>query len=238
VTVANPAAPLIAVENVVKAYDRPAPLRVTRLIVGPGDRLALGGFDAGAAETFIHLVTGAALADEGEVVVAGANTRAIATDTAWLDSLDRFGIVTERAVMIDKLPVDANLALPLTLSIDPIPDDIRRVVESLASEAELAADRLRQPVSTLSPDERLRLHFARALAPNPQLLLFEHPTRSIDRVAARAFGRTVNRVTRARGLAFVALTADDAFARASGAGRFRLDPPTGRLSRRRFWQAV
>ena len=74
-----------------------------RLEIRAGERLALGGVDAGAAETLIHLVTGAALADSGEVLIAGTNTRAIATDTAWLASLDRFGIVTDRAVLIEKI---------------------------------------------------------------------------------------------------------------------------------------
>ena len=49
----------------------------------------------------MHLVTGAAVPDEGAVVVAGRDTRDIATDTEWLASLDRFGIVTDRAVLLD-----------------------------------------------------------------------------------------------------------------------------------------
>ena len=83
---------------------------------------------------FVHLVTGAALPDEGHVRVAGRDTREIATDTEWLKSLDRFGIVTHRAVLLDGLSVAANLALPLTVSIDPMPDDVRMRVERLAND--------------------------------------------------------------------------------------------------------
>jgi hypothetical protein len=48
---------------------------------------------------FVHLVTGAALPDEGVVSIAGRDTRAISTDTEWLRSLDQFGIrhATSRA---------------------------------------------------------------------------------------------------------------------------------------------
>ena len=61
---------------------------------------------------FVHLVTGASVPDEGAVKVAGRDTRDIATDTEWLTSLDRFGIVTHRAVLLDGMSVAANLALP------------------------------------------------------------------------------------------------------------------------------
>jgi len=232
-------APLIALHDVVKPYGGPAPLRVQRLEIGAGDRLALGGLDAGAAETLVHLVTGAALADSGEVLIAGTNTRAIATDTAWLASLDRFGIVTDRAVLIEKLTVASNLALPLTLAIDPMSEETRRRVDAVAAEVELAADRLDIPVTSLTPPERLRLHLARAIAPDPQLLILELPTAPLnDPTASAAFGRILDRVSRARGLAVFALTIDDEFARASGATRCRLDATSGKLLRRRFWQRI
>jgi ABC-type lipoprotein export system ATPase subunit len=231
--------PLIAVTGVVKPYDGPAPLRVRDFVVSAGDRIALGGLNTGAAETLVHLITGAALAESGEVIVAGRNTRDIATDTDWLASLDRFGIVTDRAVLIEKIPVASNLALPLTLAIDPMTPETRRQVDGLAAEVELAPDRLDVPVTSLTPPERLRLHLARALAPNPELLILEHPTARLgDAASSAAFGRILDRVSQARRLAVVALTTDDAFARASGAARYRLDAASGELRRRRFWQAV
>lgn len=230
---------LIDLQHVVKRYDGPEPLRLDRLVVAAGDRVAIGGLDAGAAETLVHLVTGAALPESGEAVIAGTNTRDIATDTAWLASLDRLGIVTDRAVLIEKIAVASNLALPLTLAIDPMSADTRRKVEAIAAEVEFPADRLDVPVTALTAPERLRLHLARALAPAPELLILEHPTGKLEDVAAAAaFGRVLNRVSAARRLAIVALTTDDAFARASGAVRYRLDAATGRLRPRRFWQRI
>ena len=230
---------LLELEGIVKSYDGLVPLRVERLRVESGARLALGGLDAGAAETLIHLITGAALPESGAVIVAGVNTRSIATDTAWLASLDRFGIVTDRAVMIDKLPVAANLALPLTLSIDPMPDAVAATIRAVASDAGLAPERLEVLVSALTPAERVRLHLARAIAPSPQIVLLEHPTATLqDAGASAALGRTLDSLATRRGLAFLALTNDDAFARASGATRYRLDRRTGKLGKRWAWQRL
>jgi ABC-type lipoprotein export system ATPase subunit len=233
------AAPLLQLERIVKAYDGPDPLRVASVRLDSSARVAIGGLDAGGAETLIHLITGAALPEEGEVTVGGINTRAIATDTAWLASLDRFGIVTDRAVMIDKLSVAANLALPLTLSIDPMPDEVAAKVRAIADDVGLAADRLDALVSALTPADRIRLHLARAIAPSPQVVLLEHPTTTLrDATASEELGRTLRRLAEHRGLAFLALTNDDRFARASGATRFRLDRSTGALKRRLPWQSV
>ncbi len=223
------AAPLIEVDGIVKSYGGSQPLRVQTLRLDAGDRFTLAGFDAGAAETLIHLITGAALPDEGDVRIAGASTREIATDTAWLASLDRFGLVTERAVLIDKLTLADNLALPLTLSIDPVPDAVRPQVEQLATEVGLSLDRLTVAVDALTPAERARLHLARAIATNPVVLLFEHATTPLDAADAASLGATLQAVADARRLGWIVFSDDERFARAAGGTRLRLDPATGKL---------
>ena len=77
------------------------------------------------AETFVNLVTGATLPDRGEVTIFGRPTTAIDDSADWLSVVDRFGIVSERAVLLDALSVIQNLSIPFTLDIDPPPDDVR-----------------------------------------------------------------------------------------------------------------
>jgi len=231
-------APLLEISGLTKQYQGLRPLRIATLQLSRGDRLALAGFDAGAAEAFVLLVTGAAVPDAGEILVAGRNTRDIATDTEWLLSLDRFGIVTARAVLIEALPVASNMALPITLSIDPVPEVVRRRVDALAQDVGLSAERLASPASTLTPEERVRVHLARALASDPAVLLLEHPTVGLAPPAAAALGATLKSVADARGLAWIALTEDEAFARASGGTRLRLRPATGELARDGFWRKL
>ena len=231
----TPPVPLIEVANVSKQYVALRPLRVAQFVVRPGEQFVLSGFDAIAAEMLIHLITGAALPDEGTIRIAGRDTRDIATDTEWLTSLDRFGLVSERAVLIDQLPIAANMALPLTLTIDPMSPETRAKVDELAEEVGLAHERLPQPAGTLTATERTRVHMARAIAPGPQVLLLEHPTAKIDAAADRAsIGATVARLAQSRGLAWVAMSEDQEFVRASGGIELRLTPATGALSKRGF----
>jgi ABC-type lipoprotein export system ATPase subunit len=237
--VTDPAAPLIDITGLAKAYSSGPPLRIARLSVHRHDRLALVGLDEGASETLLHLVTGAAVPDEGTVLVAGHDTRAIATDTEWLASLDRFGLVTDRAVLIEKLPIAANLAMPLTLSIDPMSDAVLAQVTALASDVGLDAGRLQSEAASLDPVERVRVHLARAVAPGPQLLLLEHPTARVkNRRDSIALGETLKRVSGQRDTGFVALTEDREFAAAAGAIVLRIDRATGVLARDGWWQRL
>lgn len=231
----NDTAPIIDIQQVVKDHGGAVPLRIQSLVVQPGDRVVLAGLGRAAAETFVHLVTGAALPDEGRVLVAGADTRTIATDTEWLMSLDRFGFVTPRAVLLESLSVAANLALPMTLAIDPMTPEMRGQVEALAASVELAPAVLDEPVTRIDPLGRARLHLARALAVSPTLLLLEQATAQIPESADRAlFWRTIRRAADARGLGWLAL-AEDREARESGGVELRVDQTTGRVARERTW---
>jgi ABC-type transporter Mla maintaining outer membrane lipid asymmetry ATPase subunit MlaF len=230
--------PFLEISGVSKAYQGLRPLRVKRLSVGRGDHFSLFGFDAAAAEVFVNLVTGASVPDEGDICVDGKNTRDISTDTEWLSSLDRFGIVTERAVLLEGMPLAANMALPFTLAIDPMPAEVRAKVEALGAEVGLDPTRLTLPVAALSAEERVRVHFARALGTEPTLMLLEHPTARLEPASAEAIGRTVQQVAKARSLAWVALTADDYFARGAGGTKLRLTPATGELAPIGFWRRL
>lgn len=229
-------APLLQIRGLVKQYGGLRPLRVAELDIDAGDRVVLSGLDRQSAEMFMHLVTGAALPDEGGVRIAGTDTRDISTDTDWLLSLDRFGMVTHRSVLLDSLTVAANLALPITLSIDPMDPGVRTQVGALASLVGLPQTTLDAPVSTLDSLARVRLHLARALAATPQIVLLEHPTAELkDDDERRTFGETLKAAAESRQLGWLAISEDTTFARASGGSVRRLLPANGVVTRERSW---
>jgi phospholipid/cholesterol/gamma-HCH transport system ATP-binding protein len=231
-------APLIDMVGVTKHHAAALPLRLMRFQIARGERWTLSGFDAAAAETFVHLVTGAALPDEGDVRVQGSSTRDIATDTQWLASLDRFGLVTTRAVLLETQTVAANLALPLTLSIDPIPADVRERIDNLAADVGLTAERLAVPASALTAAERVRVHLARALAVDPVVLLLEHPTAGLSPGDSDAIGRALRHAADAHELGWIAFSDDARFARAAGGTRLQLRAAEGELVSPGFWRRL
>lgn len=224
------AASIVEIAGLRKQFGGLRPLRINALGIAPAERITLHGVDAAAAEMLMLLITGASLPDEGTVTVAGRDTRDIQTDTEWLTSLDIFGMVTARAALMDSVALEANMALPFTLSIDPIPPDVRRAVESLCLEVGLPDDLLSAPVSQLDDAQRIRVHLARALALAPQMLLLEHPTAALAPEDASAFGRVLAGIGERRKLAWLAISEDEAFAKEAGGRRCRLAPATGEVA--------
>lgn len=225
----NPAAPLIDVQGLVKDYQGLRPLRMRALTVAPGDVVAIDGLDAIAAETFVHLITGATLPDSGDVSLFGRNTRSITDGDAWLKSLDQVGMITARGILIDAFTVLQNVAMALTLDVDPIDPRMLPEAGALGREVGLDAGGFDLPTGRTTGDIKMRVHLARALALGPKVLIAEHPSATLPRESVPAFAADLARVARARGLGLLALTSDDAFARALGGKRLVLNGGTGEL---------
>lgn len=227
---------VIELRDVRKDYRGLRPLRVGRLDVRQGDRLALLGFDHLTAELFVNLVTGATAPDEGDVRAFGQSTGAIEDADAWLASLDRFGIVSDRAVLLDALTVAQNIAVPLTLELEPVPDSVLAEVERLAGEVGLAAADLPRAAAALGAAARQRVRLARALALNPRVLLAEHPNAPLPPGELPSFAADYAAVVARRNLASVVLTADRTFAAAVADQVLMLQPATGELTPASGWR--
>jgi predicted ABC-type transport system involved in lysophospholipase L1 biosynthesis ATPase subunit len=200
--------------------------------------MAISGIDVLGAETFVHLVTGATLPDAGDVWLFGRNTRAITDGDAWLKSLDGVGMVTARGILVEGFSVLQNIALSLTLDVDPVDPLVAPQAGELARDVGIDAELFDVPAGRVPPGVQMRVHLARALALRPKLLIAEHPSASLPRETVSGFGADFGSVARARGLALLAITADDSLAKAIGGSRLELVPATGEVrttSRIRRW---
>ena len=228
--------PLVQLRQVVKDYRSLRPLRVESLELHAGQTLALCGFDQMTAEILVDLITAAITPDTGEVTVFGQPTRAIADREAWLQTLDQFGLLTERAVLVEQFTIEQNLAIPYSLSVENLSADLRMRVAALAEEIGFARSDLERQSGVLPPVGRLRLRLGRALAMNPKVLLAEHPNAILPADEARPFGADLKRIVKARGISALVLTADLEFARAAADEVLVLHPATGTLKSPSGWR--
>jgi ABC-type polar amino acid transport system ATPase subunit len=220
---------LVEFAGVSKSYGGLRPLRIADLRVDDGDRVAIIGLDQPAAETFVNLATGATLPEAGEVRVFGRATSAISDSTDWLSTVDRFGIVSDRAVLLEQFTVVQNLTMPYTLQIEPPPDAERARAEAVAREVGIPESQWSAALTALDPLAAARVRVGRAIALDPAVLLLEHATARVGREAVRPLAADIRRIGERRRMAIVALTADEAFAAAVAARVLTLEPATGRL---------
>jgi ABC-type transporter Mla maintaining outer membrane lipid asymmetry ATPase subunit MlaF len=231
--------PVLSIAGVRKSYQALRPLRIEALQIAEGERVAIAGIDAGGAEVLVNLVTAAGLPDEGDVRVFGRATSEISQGDEWLSSLERFGIVSPRGVLLESATVEQNLALPFGLEIDPVPPSTASRVAALARECGIPVDDrgwLTRPAADVPPDIRARLHLARAVALDPALLLLEHPTADIPDGARASFADDLVRVAEARRLSTLVITQDERFAIRVAHRVLTLQAATGVLKpRRKGW---
>jgi phospholipid/cholesterol/gamma-HCH transport system ATP-binding protein len=228
----------LVLTDVEKQYGGLRPLRVRDLRVPAGRITMLLGFDRPSAEVFVNLITGASLPDKGEIASLGRPTSVIADSDDWLAFVERFGIVSDRIVLLEALTVAQNLAISFDLSLDPVPPDIMTRVSAISAEVGIDASALDTRVADAAPLLRSQIFLARALAVDPVILVLEHPTASLSPDEAEAFAVIVRKVSKHRSLTTIGLLMDERFAKATGGRLLTWQPATGDVKERSsllFW---
>jgi len=231
-------APVLEILNVEKQYGALRPLRLRELKIAAGSCTMLLGFDRPAAEVLINLLTGATLPDAGDVISFGKNTRDIANSTEWLTFVERFGIVSDRVVLLDAMTVAQNLALSFDLELEPVPDTVMARVKDLAENVGIDRPSLDVRIAEGDPLLVARVRLARALALDPGMLILEHPTASLADGVAEQYAAVIRDVAGGRKLTTLGLTADEKFAKNTNGRLLRWQPATGDLRGRGLWPFV
>ena len=190
----------------------------------------MAGVDQTMAEVFVNLVTGATLPEEGAIRLSGRATSDIADSADWLATVDRFGIVSERVVLLEQFTLAQNIAMSLTLDLEPVSAEVQEQVEGLGGEVGLSADDLNRRVGESGGALRLRARLARAIVTGPSMLLVEHPAANLTPEEMTSVGADVARVSKRRTLAVIVLSATPDLGRGFVDRMLILNPATGALT--------
>ena len=144
------------------------------------------GFDRPAAEIFVNLDHGRVTSGQGRSREPRPSNGAIADSDEWLTFVERFGIVSDRIVLLEAMTVAQNLAISFDLNLEPVPPAIMTRVTALAAEVGIDAADLESRVVDGAPLLRSRIYLARALALDPAILMLEHPTANLSPDEAKA----------------------------------------------------
>ncbi len=172
------------------------------LRVEQGETLALIGESGSGKSTLLRLASGLEAPDSGEILL-GKQT--VASNQAWTPPEKRnVGLVFQDGALFPHLDVAANLAYGLAR----LPKaEQRATVASYLERAGLAGKEKRFP-HELSGGERQRLSVARALAPQPSLLLMDEPFGSLDPALRCSLRDEIHTLLRSVGATVVLVTHD------------------------------
>ena len=162
----------IVVRNVSKRFGDFVALDGVSLEVEGGSLTALLGPSGSGKSTLLRVIAGLEWADAGDVVLSGRDA------TALTPQKRNVGFVFQHYAAFKHMTVRENVAFGLTVRRRP-KAEIRERVDRLLRLVQLEGFGHRYPAQ-LSGGQRQRMALARALAPEPQVLLLDEPFGALD----------------------------------------------------------
>ena len=146
------------------------------LHIGTGEAIGLVGPSGSGKSTLLMVMAGLERADTGTVAVAGKNLSNLDEDALARFRGRHIGIVFQSFHLIPTMTALENVAVPLELA--GIADASVRASEELAAVG--LSERLDHYPAELSGGEQQRVAVARALAPDPAIVVADEPTGNLD----------------------------------------------------------
>jgi phospholipid/cholesterol/gamma-HCH transport system ATP-binding protein len=205
-------APKISVRGLKKAFGRKIVLDGIDLDVTSGESLVVIGGSGSGKSVLVKTILGLLPSDGGTVRIDGDDLSAISSDEREL-ILRKFGMLFQGAALFDSLLVWENVAFGLIQG--------RGMDRSFAKDValqKLRAVGLGQDVAELRPAElsggmQKRVALARAIAAEPEIIIFDEPTTGLDPIMADVINELIVKCVRDLGATAISITHDMASAR-------------------------
>ena len=167
----QPSAPAISVHDLTKRYDKVLALQGLTFDVAPGETTALLGGNGAGKTTTIAILLGLLLPTQGRVMVLGEDMLRHRHRV-----LPRMNFSSPYIDLPRRLTVAENLRVYAHLY------GLRRVearLKTLAEALDFTA-MMKRPFGSLSSGQKTRVALAKSLLNEPELLLLDEPTASLD----------------------------------------------------------
>jgi phospholipid/cholesterol/gamma-HCH transport system ATP-binding protein len=204
-------APYISFERVSKSFGSVDVLKDVSFCVFSGETLCILGRSGVGKSVSLQMLLGFLKPDSGKVLVAGEDITGF-TEKQLQAIRQKVTMVFQNGALFDSISVGENVAFPLRERGDMEEDQIVQVVKGLLEMVGVAgmADLL---PSDLSTGMKRSVAIARALASQPEAVLYDEPTTMVDPLMAHLLGNLIQRLKQQLHLTSIVVTHDMRFAR-------------------------
>lgn len=171
--------PLVEVRSLSVEFGKQKVLRNITLSIPRGQTVAVIGESGCGKTVLLKTLIGLIPPTEGEVYFDGRNLAKL-TDAQLTKQRIRYGFVFQNAALFDSMTIGQNVAFPLRQHATYRDTEMRDVVLARLAEVGLPDSVLAKKPAELSGGMRKRVGVARALALNPELMLYDEPTTGLD----------------------------------------------------------
>ncbi|UTR16944.1 ABC transporter ATP-binding protein [Salipaludibacillus sp. LMS25] len=169
---------MIQLENIQKSYKNNPVLSGFNLNVSEGEMIAIMGRSGVGKSTLLNILAGLEKADKGKYLYKNQSIHKKNINSLATFRRDNIGFILQNYPLIDSKNVFDNIALPLKYSKVP-KDIIHHKVTKILIELEIIDCKDKGP-TMLSGGQAQRVAIARALIQDPELILADEPTGSLD----------------------------------------------------------
>jgi len=201
--------PLISVAHVFKSVtDSSGTLTILRDIdfsLSAGETLAIVGASGSGKSTLLSLMAGLDTPSQGSVHVAGQDLFSLNEDERAQVRAQHMGFVFQSFQLMANLTALENVMLPLELSGK---SGIVATATAMLQRVGLG-ERLKHYPKVLSGGEQQRVALARAFVMNPEILLADEPTGSLDHATGETILNLMFELNQELGTTLVLVTHDE-----------------------------
>ena len=198
--------PPIRVENLKKRFGRQTVLNGITLEVPRAESLAVLGKSGTGKSVLLKLIIRLQTPDSGSIKING--TEITGLETEQLNEIrKKIGFLFQQAALYDSLTVEENVGFPLMRHSELKESERKDRVRQLLSDVGMDKDLEKHPAQ-ISGGMQKRVGLARALALDPEILLFDEPTAGLDPITAREITDLFVKLKERRKLTSVVVTHD------------------------------
>jgi phospholipid/cholesterol/gamma-HCH transport system ATP-binding protein len=184
--------PLIELDGLSVQFGPQAVLRAIDLTIPRGQTLSIIGESGCGKTVLLKTIIGLVRPTEGFVEFDGQRLDEL-NEKALTKERTRFGYVFQNAALFDSMTVLENVAFPLEQNRSVRVSQAREAVAEYLAEVGLPDSVMNKKPAQLSGGMRKRVGLARALAMDPEVILYDEPTTGLDPIMSDVINELIIR---------------------------------------------